>query len=234
MKTTAIILAAGNGTRMNNGIKKQYREINGNPVLSYSLMAFEKSKVDNIVIVCAEADKAYCQESLVDKYGIKKVTDIVVGGKERYDSVYEGLKAVKVADYVLIHDGARPLIEVEDIDRSIEFVTERKACVIGVPAKDTIQIVDMDGVIIRTTDRKITWIAQTPQSFEYKLIYESYKRAIEAGDTSLTDDASIAIKYGMAKVYMLNGKYSNIKITTEDDIHVVEDLMRKQQNDQKL
>ena len=139
-KTAAIVLSAGRGTRMQSDIPKQYMPLNDKPVLYYSLKAFQESSVSTIILVTGKEDIDYCQKEIVEKYHITKVAAIVSGGKERYHSVFEGLKQLEGYDYVLIHDGARPCVDKEIIERSIEAVIQDKACVVGMPVKDTIKI----------------------------------------------------------------------------------------------
>lgn len=145
-KYTAIILSAGTGSRMKSNMPKQYMELLGQPVIYYSVKAFEDSPVDEIVIVCSADYIEYFRHSIIEKYGFKKVKAIVQGGKERYNSVYEGLKAANGTDYVLIHDGARPLVDNEIIVRSMHTVEKEKACVAGMPVKDTIKVSDELGI----------------------------------------------------------------------------------------
>ena len=159
---TAIVLAAGKGSRMNSEIPKQYLSLLGKPVLFYSLQAFEKSDVNEIILVTGSGEQEYCKREIVDKYQLRKVRHIVEGGAERYHSVYQGLLAAK-AEYVLIHDGARPLVSSAVINKAIDTVKETGACVVGMPVKDTIQMVDAEGNIKSTPERKYLWMAQTPQ-----------------------------------------------------------------------
>lgn len=226
-KVTAIVLAGGKGSRMHSETPKQYLPLLGKPVLFYSLSAFEQSEADEIILVTATGEEAYCQNEIVEKYGIKKVTKIVSGGAERYHSVHQGLLAADGADFVLIHDGARPLISVPVINASINKVKETGACVVGMPVKDTIQLVDEDGRITETPVRSLTWIAQTPQCFSYATAVSSYNNAVAAGDNSITDDAMVVRKYAGIDVYMLEGGYENIKITTPEDISVAEGFLEK-------
>lgn len=224
-KVTAIVLAAGKGSRMNSDIPKQYLTILGKPVLFYSLQAFEKSDVDEIVLVTGSGEQAYCKKEIVERYHINKVVHIVEGGTERYHSVRNGLLAAEKSDYVLIHDGARPLISSLVINEAIRRVKETGACVVGMPVKDTIQIVDVNGMICSTPDRRLTWMAQTPQCFQYNLALSSYNKAVESGDTTITDDAMVVQRYGNTKVTMLEGGYENIKITTPEDIAIAEHFL---------
>lgn len=221
-KVTAIVLAAGKGSRMQSATPKQYLPLAGKPVLFYSLRAFADSKADAIVIVAGKGEEEFCQSEIVERYGIPKIECITAGGAERYDSVYQGLLAAKGADYVLIHDGARPLISVATINAAIEEVKERNACVVGMPVKDTIQLAAEDASITSTPPRSMTWMAQTPQCFSYELVVSAYKKAREAKDTSLTDDAMAVRKYSNTPVYLMKGSYHNIKVTTPEDIAVAE------------
>ena len=144
---TAIVLSAGKGNRMHSDIPKQYMDMQGYPVIYYALKAFEESKVDDIILVTGAEDVAFCTKDIVQKYHFTKVKDVVPGGAERYLSVLEGLKKAQNADYVLIHDGARPFITEEIIERGLEKVKETGACVVGMPSKDTIKLSDAEGYV---------------------------------------------------------------------------------------
>lgn len=228
-KITAIVLAGGKGSRMNCNTPKQYLDILGKPILYYSLQAFEKSRVDEIILVTGVGEQEFCRKEIVEKYQFKKVVHIVEGGKERYHSVYHGLKKIENADYVMIHDGARPLVSVEIINRAIDEVLQNGACVVGMPVKDTIQLVADGNVIESTPMRSKVWMAQTPQCFAYGLISTSYTTAIENQDATITDDAMVAQKYGGATVKMIEGHYENIKVTTPEDIVVAECFFKLRQ-----
>lgn len=229
-KVTAVVLAAGKGSRMNSDIPKQYLTLLGKPVLFYSLQAFEESNVDEVILVTGSGEQEYCQKEIIEKYQFKKVAHIVEGGAERYHSVYNGLKAATETAYVLIHDGARPLVSPEIINRSIRKVVETKACVVGMPVKDTIQIVDESGNISSTPDRRVVWLAQTPQCFSYDLALSSYNKAIASGDDTITDDAMVVQRYGNTRAVMLEGSYENIKVTTPEDIACAECFLRMRQS----
>ena len=153
-KFTAIVLSGGTGKRMNSDIPKQYLMLKDKPVLAHSLLAFENSCVDAIVIVCGAGDEEYIKKEFVEKYSLKKVTAIAEGGAERYNSVYNGLLACKDADYVLIHDGARPYVSEDIIRRNMEEVVKYKAVVTSVKATDTVKIADDDGFVVSTPERK--------------------------------------------------------------------------------
>lgn len=225
MRITAIILAAGKGSRMNSDTKKQFMEIKGKPVIWYSLFAFEKYGVDQIVLVTAKEDIEYCRKEIVEKYGFSKVTDIVAGGKERYDSVYSGLKKA-TGDIVMIHDGARPLVSHEIIDRCVQGTLDYGACVAGVPVKDTIKTVNEDKIVTDTPDRSRLWITQTPQSFMYELVKTAYDKMQKSEDENITDDAMVVERFSEHKVRFVEGDYANIKVTTPEDIFIAEILMK--------
>lgn len=217
-KYAAIVLAAGSGKRMNSQVHKQYLIIQDRPVLYYSLKEFEDSAVDEIVLVVGKGEEEFCRREIVDKYGISKVKAIVEGGKERYHSVFEGLKQTSDADYVLIHDGARPFVNQDNIRRCMQEVQKYQACVVGMPVKDTIKIADEEGYAKQTPDRKNVWMIQTPQTFSYALIYEAYEEMLKTEDTAITDDAMVLERIKGKKSKLIEGSYRNIKITTPEDL----------------
>ena len=217
-KYAAIVLAAGSGKRMNSQVHKQYLIIQDRPVLYYSLKEFEDSAVDEIVLVVGKGEEKFCRKEIVDKYGISKVKAIVEGGKERYHSVFEGLKQTSDADYVLIHDGARPFVNQDIIRRCMQEVQKYQACGVGMPVKDTIKIADEEGYAKQTPDRKNVWMIQTPQTFSYALIYEAYEEMLKTEDTAITDDAMVLERIKGKKSKLIEGSYRNIKITTPEDL----------------
>lgn len=227
MKSCAVIVAAGKGTRMRSRVAKQFLIVNEKPVLYYAIRAFSASSVDEIVIVCGQDDIDYVKAEIVDKYDFKKVCSVIAGGKERYDSVYEGLKAAAGSDYVLIHDGARPLISVETIEKGLRAAEEFGACVIGVPVKDTIKVTDETGVVQNTPDRSVMWQAQTPQCFKTGIIMEAYRQFFEKGGLNVTDDASVVELFGDTAVHMVEGSGLNLKITTPEDILIAEAMLEE-------
>ena len=225
-KITAIVLAAGSGSRMKSKTQKQFMEIKGKPVIWYSLFEFEKSRVDEIILVTGKEDIDYCKKEIVEKYNLKKIKNVVAGGSERYESVYNGVKEV-TGNIVLIHDGARPLINNEIIERSIEGTIKSDACVVGVPVKDTIKRANKEGYIIDTPNRSELWITQTPQSFKtdlVKMAYKKMKEELEKGNTTLniTDDAMVVEEFTTNQVRFVQGDYKNIKVTTPEDIDIAE------------
>lgn len=217
-KVSAIILSAGKGRRMKTNVSKQYIEVNGKPLIYYTLQAFEDSNVDEIILVASKEDIEYVRKDIVEKYGLKKVKKIVAGGKERFDSVINGLEVIKCNGKVLIHDGARPLIKVAHINNIIDSVMKCSACIAAMPVKDTIKIADENDYVSSTPDRKYVWQIQTPQAFDVSLIKEAYQKMKAAGDDSVTDDAMAVEKYTGERIKLLETDYENIKITTGEDL----------------
>ena len=226
-KNTAIVLAAGQGKRMHSKIQKQFLKIQGYPVLYYSLRCFQESPlIQDIILVTGEDALSYCKEEIVKKYGFTKVSNVIAGGKERYDSVYAGLCACKDCRYVLIHDGARPFITEEIIERGLEKVKETGACVVGMPSKDTIKLSDAEGYVKETPDRKCVWTIQTPQIFSYALIREAHDSIRKKDMSKITDDAMVIEHETGVKVALAEGSYQNIKFTTPEDLYIAEAFLR--------
>ncbi|MDD6037233.1 MAG: 2-C-methyl-D-erythritol 4-phosphate cytidylyltransferase [bacterium] len=217
---TAIVLAAGSGNRMKSEVPKQYLPLAGKPLIYYALKAFEESEVDDIVLVTAPSHEEYCKKEIIERYGLNKVKAIVAGGDERYLSVWSGIKAATNADYVLIHDGARPFIDNDLIARIMDMVALEGACTVGVPAKDTIRVVDSNNYGIHTPDRSTLWQVQTPQAFSYSVIAAAYEQVIAAGGCIPTDDAQVLELATGQKSKMIEGSYRNIKVTTPEDLLV--------------
>ena len=231
MKTVAIVLAAGSGSRMQSNVKKQFIELNGMPMIYYSLNVFQNSFIDEIILVTAKEDIEFCKNEIVKKYGFNKVRCIVEGGRERYHSVMHGLKMIQDADYVYIHDAARPLIDIPMLERLQNGVEEFGTAVAAVAAKDTIKIVDNENYVISTPSRNTVWIIQTPQVFRLTTLTEAYERLrmrlqnIAAEDIHITDDAMVVENFTNSKVKLIEGSYRNIKITTPEDILVAEKFL---------
>lgn len=214
-KVTAIVLAGGSGKRMGGDCKKQYMLLKGHPLLYYSLKAFQDSPVDEIILVTNEA--SLCRNEIVEKYHMDKVTKIVPGGEERYESVYNGLLEAKDSDFVLIHDGARPFVTEEIILRCVGEVKIHEACVVGMPVKDTVKIVDENGFASYTPERKYVYLVQTPQAFSYPLILKAYQKVMKEQPPGITDDGMVVEYLQEKKVKLIEGSYQNIKITTPED-----------------
>lgn len=225
----AVILAAGQGKRMQSSVPKQYLMLEDKPVIYYALKAFQDSFINRIVLVTSAEDVEYCKKNIVEKYGFEKVTNIVAGGKERYHSVYEGLKAAK-CDYVFIHDGARPFVNRAILERAYTCVVKYDACVVGMPTKDTVKIADDDNFALSTPSRDRVWTIQTPQVFAYDLIMGAYSMLIDKEQELLresikiTDDAMVVETFTDRKVKLAEGSYENIKITTPEDLRIARAL----------
>lgn len=228
MKNTAVILAGGSGSRMKSPVKKQYLLMQGKPILCHCIEVFQNCRrIDEIILVCGHGEIDQCRETIVTPYGFSKVTHIVEGGKERYHSVYEGLRAVSDCRYVLIHDGARPFVDQEMLNRILDNLPKCPACVAGMPVKDTIKLSNDEGYVNRTLPRERLWTIQTPQAFSYPLIRTAYDRLLELEKTDnlnvqITDDAMVVEHIAGASVKLIEGSYDNIKITTPEDLFLAE------------
>lgn len=227
-KITAIVLAAGQGKRMHSKVQKQFLEIQDHPVLYYSLRCFQDSRlIDDIILVTGNDMISYCKNEIVDRYSFTKVSNVIAGGKERYDSVYQGLLACTDTDYVFIHDGARPFITEEILERGLAGVRETGACVVGMPSKDTVKLSDEDGFVGMTPERKQVWTIQTPQIFSYDLIRKAHESIRKKDMSTITDDAMVVEQESGVKVRLVEGSYHNIKITTPEDLDVAEVFLKK-------
>lgn len=225
MSVKVLIPAAGTGRRMGAETSKQYLELADRPVLSRTVTAFEQHpQIDNITIIVSKSERAYCEEKIVAAGFFRKVSAVVDGGAERQDSVYRGLQACDAEDddVILIHDGARPLVSPDIIDRVIASAQQHGACLTAVPVKDTVKIVQ-DNCVLETPERETLWLAQTPQAFRYGLIRSAHDRAAEQG-VRATDDAQLAEWSGL-NVQVVQGDYRNLKITTPDDLMMAECLL---------
>ena len=229
-KIIAIVLAAGQGKRMNTQVAKQFLILRDRPVIYYSLKAFEESSVDEIILVTGDGQVEYCREKIVEEYHFKKVTKVIEGGRERYDSVYNGLVSAKDPDYVLIHDGARPFITKELIEGIIQDVKRDEACIVATPVKETIKVVDEKGIITATPNRSTLWSAQTPQAFKYPLIKQAYDLLYSDKNresTGITDDAMVYENYMNKPVKIRMGDYNNLKLTTPEDLVLAEEILKR-------
>ena len=224
----AIVLAAGQGRRMESRVPKQYLQLGGHEVLYYSLRAFEESPVDEIVLVTGEDEIPWCREHIVGKYGFSKVKQIIPGGEERYDSVNAGFLAAAPCDYVLIHDGARPFVTGAIIERVLAGAAEYGSCTAGMPVKDTIKGVDEAGMAEDTPDRKSLWAIQTPQGFSYPVILKAHERFREGSyRVPVTDDTMLAEMFLRKRTKLVEGSYKNIKVTTPEDMELAEVFLQK-------
>jgi len=227
MKTVAIIPAGGSGKRMQENQSKQYLLLDGVPVLVHTLKVFQGSpKIDEIFLIVPEDDIEFARQFIVEKYGISKVSRILAGGKERQDSVRNGINAViNDHDIVVIHDGVRPFVSEELVHSAIIEASKEDAVTVGVPVKDTIKSVDDHARVRETLNRSGLWLTQTPQVFKRDVIKKAYEVAYKDNYYG-TDDASLVERLGI-NVKMIHGSYDNIKITTKDDIVLAEGLIKR-------
>ncbi len=239
MENEAIILCGGRGKRMGGDKPKQYMELDGYPLIYYTIAAFENSFIENMILVCTPGDEEYCRREIVERYGFLKVGKIVPGGRERYDSVMCGLRACS-GRYIFIHDGARIFAEEDMLKRLAEDVREYGACVAAVPVKDTIKLADGDGFVEDTPDRSRLWQVQTPQVFEAETVRRAYaeleklKDGASEKDINITDDAMVVERFLGKKVKLTTGSYENIKITTPEDLDLARVLLENRKKIKKL
>ncbi len=220
-KVGVVIAAAGSSQRM-DGADKVFALLGGEPILARVVGAFQGCNPVNQIVVVLSEQNLERGKQLVIEQGWSEVIDVCVGGRRRQDSVAAGLKRLSSCNWVVIHDGSRPLVTVDLIDRGLEAARETGAAVAAVPVTDTIKIAGDDRIVRQTPPRQNLWAVQTPQVFGIKIITEAYSRA--SGD--VTDDASLVEQLGYrVKIYM--GAYDNIKVTTPDDLALAEVLWRK-------
>jgi 2-C-methyl-D-erythritol 4-phosphate cytidylyltransferase len=226
MRTIAIIPAGGSGKRMQGSLSKQYLLLNGIPVLAHTLMVFQCTPmIHDVLLVVPAGDIEFVIKTIIEKYGVSKVSQVLPGGKERQDSVKKGLDAAgDDYDVVVIHDGVRPFISEELIRLSVLEACMEEAVTTGVPVKDTVKMVDQGGWIMETLSRNRLWLTQTPQAFKREVIKEAYRSAYDDHFYG-TDDASLVERIGV-RVKMLRGSYENIKITTQEDLLFAEGFMK--------
>ena len=225
MTVSAIIVAAGKGIRMNRSVRKQYLLIADRPILGHTLLVFDASeRIDEVFVVISKEDFGYCQDTLLPPLNLKKKINLVYGGTERQDSVYNGLLALsQKTDTVVIHDGVRPFVRPEELAACIAGVEETGACILGIPASDTLKHMGKTGHIEKTFARDNVWLAQTPQVFKYELILKAHETARRDGFRG-TDDALLVEQLGI-DVKIIPGSKTNIKITTPQDLDLAEAIL---------
>lgn len=235
---TAVVLSAGQGKRMGGSVQKQYLELMGKPIIYHTLAAFQNSPlIDSIVLVTGPQEMAWCREELVHKYNLSKVDTIAAGGAERYTSVWNGLQVIEEdmteacrEGLVFIHDGVRPFVDEGILKRTMEAAGTYGACVAAMPVKETIKLADENGFVENTPARSRIWGIQTPQVFDFRLVYGAYQAAMESGRTDMTDDAMIVESFTDVKVKLVEGSYENIKITTPEDLEIAEAFLKRRKN----
>lgn len=227
-QVTAIIPAAGSGTRMGLKKAKQFMDLCGKPILAVTLSHFQECNlVDRIVVAVSQDDVDYCLREIVDRYKLSKVFKVIVGGKRRQDSVRKGIEAVSDScRLVLIHDGVRPLVTNGLIERVIKAANDFRAVITGLPVKETVKEADSKGRVLRSIDRGHLWLIQTPQIFRWEDIHLAHQKAIRHGWEEATDDAFLIEKMGIP-VKMIEGEEDNIKVTTPQDLDMARFLISK-------
>ena len=215
------VIAAGGGSRRMDGVDKIFAAVAGRPVLWHVLQVFQAcDRVDQVVVVLSSASVERGLR-LVEEGGFSKVTAVCAGGRRRQDSVAEGLKRLDRCDWVLVHDGARPCLTVDLIERGLVEARQTGAAIAAVPLKETVKVVDAEGLIQSTPRRESLWAAQTPQVFRFDLLAEAYWKTTQ----EVTDDASLVEASGhKVRVYM--GLYDNMKVTTPEDLALAETILR--------
>ena len=226
---SAIIAAAGISSRMEGHGNKQFLLIGGRPVITWTLAAFQRATtIDEVIVVCRSEDIVNVYD-IVKYYDFTKVISVVGGGNTRQQSVFAGIKELRAStDYIAIHDGARPLIRPETIDAVVTCAFENKAAITGVPTVDTIKEVSTTGMILRTVDRSRMWNVQTPQVFARELYFEAMQKADDSR-VDFTDDCQLVENLKKA-VYMVEGSYSNFKITTAQDIALANKIIEERES----
>ncbi len=226
-KVTALIPAAGMGRRMGRAVAKQFLPLGDKPMLAHTLLAFQRSTdIDEIIPILSKDDMEHCLRDVIEAFHITKVKTLVVGGKERQDSVYNGITRLeKDAAVVLVHDGVRPFVTAAMIKECVDHARKGECVAVGVPLKDTIKEVGDDGTVRRTLDRGRLWAIQTPQAFPAKVLKKSYEECYK-NRVMGTDDAMLAERAGN-KVRVIMGSYENIKITTPEDLLLAEEILKR-------
>ncbi len=224
MKTAALIVAAGGSVRFGGPVPKQFVQVAGRPLLAWTIDRFEQAdSIDTVVLVVAEDQLLYAGEKVVDRFGFRKVTRIVPGGALRQESVLRGLERLPLSTgLVAIHDGARPLVAPVDIDAVVAEADANRAAVLVGRVSDTVKR-GRDGFVLSTLDRSGLYLAQTPQVFNYDLILQAHRKAATNG-TVVTDDAAL-IEAGGFKVRLVEAGRPNLKVTSREDMQVVEAIL---------
>jgi 2-C-methyl-D-erythritol 4-phosphate cytidylyltransferase len=228
-KVTAIIPAAGMGKRMGKALSKQFLPLGDKPMLAHTLLVFQRApEIDEIIPVLSKEDMEGCLHDVIEQYKITKVKTLVVGGKERQDSVLHGLQKIgRDTAIVLVHDGVRPFVTPDMISEAVDLARKGESAAVGVPVKDTIKEVDDDKIVRRTLERGRLWAIQTPQAFPVEILKRAYEESIKKKRYG-TDDATLVERAG-GTVRVIMGSYENIKITTPEDLIVAEEILKRRQ-----
>ena len=239
-RCTAVVLAAGSGSRMHSSVPKQFMELEGKPLIWYALEAVEHSSIiDDCILVTGAGDISYMQREIVEKYGFSKVDKITAGGGQRFESVARALEVLENGElrtpnregYVFIHDGARPFLTEKILEDTYAAAYAYGACVAGMPSKDTVKLADSEGYAVQTPNRNSVWLVQTPQVFEVQMICEAYRMLmgqlplLRQQGIEITDDAMVVETMLHRHVKLVQASYENIKVTTPEDMRIAEALL---------
>ena len=230
-RNAAVVLGAGRGTRMKSALPKQYLDLSGQPVIAWPLQAFEQfDEITDVVLVTDAQEVDYCRREIVERFGLKKVAAVIPGGKRRCDSVECALRWLEDAfgsqvQWVMIHDGARPLIDAPLLKRNLETAKQRGNAVSAMPVKDTIKEAGEKGEVVRTIPREDLWQIQTPQTFLLKELLHGYDGLCPSMRDTITDDAMIVEQILKQRVWLCEGSYRNLKVTTPEDLVMAKALM---------
>ena len=226
-RVTALIPAAGVGKRMGKSVAKQFLLLGDRPLLAHTLLSFERApEIDEIIPILSQEDMENCLREIIERYGISKVRTLVVGGRERQDSVMNGLlKLGQDASIVVVHDGVRPFVTHDMIRESVALARKGECVAVGVPVKDTVKEVDARGMVRQTLERSRLWAIQTPQTFPAAVLKRAYEECSKQHVYG-TDDAMLVERTG-GRVRVIMGSYENIKITTPGDLILAEEILKR-------
>lgn len=239
-RCTAVVLAAGSGSRMHSSVPKQFMELEGKPLIWYALEAVERSSIiDDCILVTGAGDLSYMRREIVEKYGFSKVDKITAGGSQRFESVARALEVLENGElrtpnregYVFIHDGARPFLTEKILEDTYAAAYAYGACVAAMPSKDTVKLADSEGYAVQTPNRNSVWLVQTPQVFEVQMICEAYRMLmgqlplLRQQGIEITDDAMVVETMLHRHVKLVQASYKNIKVTTPEDMRIAQALL---------
>lgn len=230
----AVILAAGSGRRMNAPVAKQFLDLMGSPVFLHSVRIFDQV-VDKIVLVTSPDAVEYCRSLLAEEH-LHAKTIVIAGKSERFLSSMEGVKAASDCDLIMIHDAARACVSMDVIQNSIASAKTYGSGVAAVPLKDTVKVADENGMVLSTPDRSTLRVIQTPQTFKREVICEAYEYLAHIIETKglqaagpITDDAMVVEQFTDNRVYLCEGSYENIKLTTPEDMTAAQGILSARQ-----
>lgn len=223
---TAVVPAGGQGVRMDSSVPKQFLTFGGIPLLVHALQTFESSPIiSEIILVVPESDCDHCRNKIVPSHSIKKVKQVVAGGRKRRDSVLNGLQAASSSTEIfVVHDAVRPFLTESMIDEVVEAARKYGAAIVAIPTRDTVKRVDSKGFINETVSRDDLWLAQTPQAFQRDLLLRAHQQGQVDGCFDATDDAFLVERLGLS-VAVVQGNSDNIKLTRPEDFQMAQAIL---------